>query len=261
MTETTTTKKTNWLFWIFAGIGGLGILAVIFIAIMISEFSSGGGGRTEQSPLAIADGEIEYRLGNVVDLRGNDLSAITIESGDWNRGRGISSIKGYEQYTTHNIVFFNRETSQSRKLLRDNNGVVVAAAFLPDQETGIPLSIGDKMDGATNIAEATAMAAMAADGIETTDQRNQYSRKLPLKHYLAITARPSGETSKTNLLVGRLSDGKQISTMEGIESIERFWILSPIEVGLIVQERGEVFHRGTNFQTLSITKSTKIAFD
>jgi len=256
MTNATTEKKTNWLVWVFAAFGIAGIAAVIFIAIMIANI--GGDGREERTPLAVADGEIKYRMGQVIDLRGNDLSALTIISGDRNGSSGSFSSKGYQADITHNIIFFNRISLESRKLLDDNSGSVVTAVFLPDQENGFPFSIGDKMDDASKVAEAIAQAAMEEAGIVGAEERDQFRRRMPLKNYMAIVALADGETMKTSLLLGRLSDGKQVITMGGIESVERFWILSPTELGLIVQQNGEIFHHIVNFESLSVTQSTKI---
>lgn len=256
MTNATTEKKTNWLVWIFAAFGIAGVAAVIFIAIMIANI--GGGGREERTPLAVADGQIKYRMGQVIDLRGNDLSALTIISGDRNGGSGSFSSKSYQRDTTHNIIFFDRVSRKSRKLLDDNSGNVVAAVFLPDQEAGFPLSIGEKMDDASQIAEAAAQAATEEAGIFGAEERDQFKRRMPLKNYMAIVALPDGEAMKTSLLLGRLSDGKQVMSMDGVESVERFWILSPTELGLIVQQNGEIFHHIVNFESLSVTQSAKI---
>ncbi|ATW04532.1 hypothetical protein [Sphingorhabdus sp. YGSMI21] len=256
MTEETTKKKPNWLVWLFAAFGLAGVAAVIFIAIMIANI--GGGGREERAPLAVADGETKYSMGQVIDLRGNDLSALTIISGDRNAGCGSFSSKSYRENITHNLIFFDRNTRKSRKLLNDNRGKVIAAVFLPDQETGFPLAIGDGMNDATNVAEAAAQAAMEAAGIVGAEERDQFKRRMPLKNYMAIVALQDGETMKNSLLLGRLSDGKQVMTLDGVETVRRFWILSPTEVGMIVQRNGEIFHHIANFESLSITQSTKI---
>ncbi|WP_373490551.1 hypothetical protein [Parasphingorhabdus sp.] len=256
MTDIKTEKKTNWLIWIFAAFGLAGVVAVIFIAISIANI--GGSNQQERTPLAVVDGQIEYRMGQVIDLQGNDQSAITIISNDRNGSSGSYSSKSYRENVIHNIIFFDRDSEQSRKLLSDNSGSVIAAVFLPDQETGLPLAIGTQMDDASDAAEAAALAAMEAAETTGAPAREQYKRSLPLKHYLAIVAQRDGEIIATKLLVGRLSDGKQALTLEGVESLERFWILSPMEVGLLVQQSGELFHHIVNFGSLSITRSTKI---
>tara|TARA_R110001599_G_scaffold214808_1_gene412931 strand:- start:793 stop:1572 length:780 start_codon:yes stop_codon:yes gene_type:complete len=256
MTDEQTGKKTNWLVWIFAAFGLAGAAAAIFIAITISNI--GGGMGEEKTPLAVADGNIQYRMGQVIDLQGNDLSVVTIISGDRNGGSGSFSSKSYQENITHNLIFFNRNSRESRKLLDDNKGNVVAAVFLPDQDTGFPLAIGDEMNDATNVAEAAAQAAMEEAGIVGAAERDQYKRRMPLKNYMAIVAQPNGEAMKTRLLIGRLADGEQVMTMDGIESVERFWILSPTEVGLIAQQKGKIFYCIVNFERLSVTRSTKI---
>lgn len=256
MTNENARKRTSWVVWVFAALGLAGVAAAIFIAITIANI--GSGARVEKAPLAVADGAIEYRMGQVIDLQGGDLSVMTITSGDQNRGSGSYSGQGYRENMTYNLIFFNRKTRTSRKLLDDNSGNVVAAVFLPDQQTGFPLTIGDMLDDASDIAEAVAEAAMDEAEIVGAVERNQYKRSIPLKNYLAIVAQPNGETMKNSLLIGRLSDGKQIMTLDGIEAVERFWILSPTEVGLIVQQKGEIFYLTVNFANLSVTRATKI---
>lgn len=256
MTDFPEKKKINWLFWLFAAFGLAGVISVIFIAIAIMNV--GGSNRNDAAPLAVEEGQREYRMGDVIDLRGNDLSAITITSGADNY-RGSGSFQSRSSgVTIHNIILFNRETAESRRILPSNDGQIVSGVFLPDQQSGHPLAIGNEMADAANVAEAVADAAMEAAGLETVSEREEYRRKLPLKFYIAIIANQKGEQIRKNLLIGRLNDGRQANLMEGIESVERFWILSPTELGLIVQEKGQIFHRVINFETLKTTRSTKI---
>lgn len=257
MSDTVSRGRKDWLFWIFAALGVAGVISMIVIAVSISGI--GSRNQPTPAPLAVQNGNqnIAYRIGNITDIRGSEQSSMEIVSGSTHLRLGSGSLSRRDT-AIHNIILVDQKTGKSRRLLANNNGQIISGIWLADQSGAIPEEFGQDISKFRRARETEIGEAAEDPGSPEHAAMLERVRNAPLNYYMMIVASKTADKIQSELLVGRLSDGEQAMILDGIESIERYWLLSPTTVAMIVQQNGEIFHHIVNFATLSVNHSNKI---
>ena len=225
--------KTHWAVHALAGIGLLGIVGLIAIAIVIIVAAVVSRPR-EYQPAKVAgnDRKFTFTVGNPGDLAGTSLTRMDIAASQGD-GNSYSSRSGQD---TRNILLIDRTSGESRKLLQDNSRHISRSHFLTAK--------GDAGDTDDDV--------LAVDGGKPASG--------PVAYYLLEIDRPS-QQNEEDVLVGRLADRQQAYVMTGIDGVDRLWMRSPTQIGLIVRDHLKLYYRVVDVPTLKVVLSRSIAID
>jgi hypothetical protein len=224
--------RGHWIVWLFAFVGLLGILAFVFVVAIAFTPS----GRYQPAKVAGKKAEETFTVGNAYSLKGTDLVRMDIAASN---GRG-GSFSGGSQSDMRNILLLDRRTGASRRILPDNSRRISRALFLPAQvDSGAVDPDGYALPGESG----------APDG-----------KRSPAAYYLLQLEHP-GDRGLQDVLVGRLSDGKQAFVMTGIDGVDSSWMDSPTRLGLIVREKLRLSYRIVDVPSLKVVENRPIAID
>lgn len=221
-------RKARWLVWAFAALGVMTALAMIWLVVMLS----GTGFRREPAVVKADKPGETYAVGSVEALAGTNLIAIEIESVDVERGYG--SIKSGMGEDVRNVLLLDRNTGDSRRLLPDNRQQIASIFYLPAEA-----QTGNEDD------------RVAATGSGT-------KRILPPAYYLIQLSVKRGEKNSISLLVGPLAGDQPTTVMEGLDGVERRWMLDSRRLALIVREGSQLYFRVIDMIDHKVLQSRKI---
>lgn len=233
MTEQTTASaahasKGRWLVWGFAALGVLTALAIIWLVVALNS----QGNRREPALIEADKPGESYEVGSVEQLAGTNLISIEIRSANGEAGYG--SIKSSGRDDVRNVLLLDRTTGESRRLLPDNRQRIADIHFLPAQAQ-------DRDD-----SDAVAVSKGGADRNPTPAY---YLIELIVKHRDAQTI---------SLLVGSLSGTEQQVVMQGLDGVERRWMIDTRRLGLIVREGNALYFRVVDMIERKVLQSRKI---
>jgi hypothetical protein len=223
-------SKTGWLVWPFAALGVLTAIAIVWLAVELSsEFPA-------HAPAIVAadhtDG-LTLTVGNVTALQGTDLIAIEINALDDGTRKAVSS---YSAEETRNLLFLDRKTGLSRRVLPNNSAIIAHVDYLPAEK------------------ETTSHSAIevGADG--------DYTQKAaPAAYYLLTIERQLKNGNKVDdLLVGTLATGKQAVVMTGLSGLDQSGMIDATHLGVVVREGEGLYYRVIDIPALKHIESHKI---
>jgi hypothetical protein len=218
--------KAKWLLWAFAALGVAAALAVIWLVVMLNS-----GSRHRDPPVVAAQQPGEtFEVGSVQDLPGNSLISIEIRKAG--KGYGSGSFKGRD-YDLRNVLLLDQTTGESRRLLPDNTVQIWQVSYLPAEAQS-----GDRDDLVTN-----------ASG----------ERRQPKPAYYLIELIREKDGKRTSaLLAGSVVGTEQGIVMEGLDGIERRWMIDERRLGLIVREGEALYFRVVDMVDRKVLQSRKI---
>jgi hypothetical protein len=213
----------RWLVWGFAAIGVLAALAIIWLVVMLNS----NGFRREPAVVAArAPGET-FEVGAVEQLAGTNLVSIDIRLSE--RAYGSGSIKSSGQQNLRNVLLLDRTTGESRRLLPDNRQSIASISFLP----------AEAQDSVSAVGEGT-------------------RRVVPPAYYLMALVVKRGDDQTISLLAGSLAGPEQQTVMQGLEGVERKWMIDSRRLGLIVREGKALYFRVIDMVDRKVLQSRKI---
>jgi hypothetical protein len=221
----------RWLVRFFALIGFLGIVAIIFLAFGLYQF----GRPYQPAKVAGAAREDMFTLRNVNELHGTNFLQLDIAVSERGSGSAYGSGRGED---TRNILLLDKVTGTSRKLLPDNNRRIDDTRYLSAEGDLFTADRGD-------------LDALAG---------GEEEKRPPVAYYL-VTVRQAADQNLEDVLVGTLKTGGQAYVMRGIDGIDSVWMHSPTQIGMIVRERLNLYHRIVDVPSLKVVRSTRIAVD
>jgi hypothetical protein len=221
-------KGPHWVIWLFALVGLLGVVAIIFLAATIFRVegprrSAEGAGEPQAVNVAVRD---------VRRLEGSNLLLITIAAPGGRSSFGSYSGGGDD---VRNILLLHPTSGAVLRLLPDNNRRIAGSWFLPAQADFEPRS---------------AMGEAGSDPEQTPPP--------PPAYFALLVARPDHRDG-FDLLIGTLAGGDQGYVMQRLEGVESLWMQSPTRIGLIVNERQNVYFRVVDIPTRRVVQSRRIA--
>jgi hypothetical protein len=220
----------HWLIRVFAVVGLLGVLALILLVVAIYQIQ----GPYQPAKVAGAAPETVFTISDVQALDGTNFIRMDVAV---STGSGGSSPYSGRRDDTRNILLLDKVSGVSRKLLLDNDRKIGDARFLP--------------------ARTDLQAANGADAL--TDQDDDREKAPPA--YYALFVRQPDDGALIDLLVGTLSSGKQAYVMRGLDGIDSMWMQSPTQIGMIVRERLNLYHRVVDIPSLKVIQSKRIKID
>jgi hypothetical protein len=227
--ETAARSRSRWLVWPFAALGVATAIAIVWLAV---ELSGPFGGR---EPAIVAAGHATDDLlmvGNVTPLAGTNLIAIEIRAVEGDRGKVSSG--SYYGNDTRNLLFLDRATGISRRVMPDNAAHISDIDYLPAA------------------AEANSQSAIKVGAEDSF-------RDGPPAYYLLTLERRSKNGDKTyDLLVGTIATGKQAVIMRGLAGMDQSGMLDASRLGVIVREGQSLFYRVIDIPALKQVESHKI---
>jgi hypothetical protein len=216
-------SRSRWLVWAFASIGVAAALAVLFLAVMVSsEFNR----RPPAQVAAEAKGEV-WVVDDVSQLVGTDYVTVAINGPNGRAGSG--SIKGgYDDQ--RNLLLIHQKTGEVHRLLPDNRTRIADIRFAP--------------------------AAAAGSGSSKYDNSDMSSKDHPPAYYAVQLAR--GEDKGIDLLIGQLAGFRQIVIMQGLDGIDRIWMIDDHQMGLILRDKDRLYFRVVDIPAQKVVRSQLI---
>jgi hypothetical protein len=215
-----TSPRWRWLVWMFAALGFTAAIAVIWLVLALN---SAFDRRPPAEVAAKAKDEV-WVIGNVAQLHGTDY--VTIEIDDRNGSSGSSIKSGMDRQ--RNLLFLNQKSGEVHRLLPDNNTRITSLRFAPAAATD-----GDKYDSSSMV-----------------------SKDHPPAYYAVNLVR--ADRKGIDLLVGELAGFRQAVVMQGLNGIDRMWMIDDHQMGLIVREKQQLFFRVVDIPAQKVVRSQKI---
>jgi hypothetical protein len=204
--------------WLVWGFAAIGVLAALAIIWLVVMLNSNGFRREPAVVAARAPGET-FEVGAVEQLAGTNLVSIDIRLSE--RAYGSGSIKSSGQQNLRNVLLLDRTTGESRRLLPDNRQSIASISFLPA------------------VGEGT-------------------RRVVPPAYYLMALVVKRGDDQTISLLAGSLAGPEQQTVMQGLEGVERKWMIDSRRLGLIVREGKALYFRVIDMVDRKVLQSRKI---
>jgi hypothetical protein len=221
-------RGPHWIIWLFAIVGLLGVVAIVFLAAAILRFDGGGG----PAKAGVEGHSAEVAVRNVRRLEGSNLLLITISLPE--RRSSLSSYSGGGD-DVRNLLLLHPTSGAVLRLLPDNSRRIAQSWFLPAQADFEPRS-----------------------GIGETGSDPEQTPPPPPAYFALLVAQPDSHDG-FDLLIGTLAGDDQAYVMRGIEGIESLWMQSPTRIGLIVNDRRNVYFRIVDIPTRRVVQSRRIA--
>jgi hypothetical protein len=223
----------RWLMWSFAAIGLLAALAVIFLAITVLGFMSGGP--REPARVAGKAPSEQYSVQDVDGVRGTDLLQIQIGIGE----HGGGSYSGKRSIDQRNLILLNRLNGESRRLLPDNSRSIERTWLFPA------------------VTESPAEAREAYEpGGEVTQGAKSKAPPPPFAYYVLAVRQEGGRLE--DVLVGDLATGHQAFVLSGIDGIDRIWMASPTRVAILLREKLRLHYRVIDIPALKVVTARPV---
>jgi len=224
-------SRAPWLVWPFATLGVVTAIAIVWLAVALS-----GSFRAPERAIVAPDqaaGEI-LEVGNVAPLAGTGLIAIQIRAVGDGRTKAISS-SSYGS-DTRNLLFLDRKTGTSRRVLPNNTTRIEGIEYLPAAAEGVSHSVHG-------------IGADIDDG----------SREAPPAYYLVTIERPLKDADPVyDLLVGTLATGTQAIVMRGLSGMDQSGMVDATRLGVVVREGKTLHYRVIDIPALKQVESHKI---
>jgi hypothetical protein len=220
-------SRSRWIVWPFAALGVATAIAIVWLAIALSSSF-----RTRE-PAIVAGTDEALAVGYVAPLMGTNLIAIEILAVEGAGGTKVSSGSYYGR-DTRNLLFLERRTGISRRVMPDNASHIAEIDYLPAA------------------AEARSQSAR-------TTGAEDIAREGPPAYYLLTIERELKNGGKTyDLLVGTIATGKQAIVMRGLSGMDQSGMLDASRLGVVVREGQSLFYRVIDIPALKQIESHKI---
>lgn len=218
--------RWRWLVWLLAALGVAAALALVLLVAMLNRQTH----RPPPAEVAAATKQEVLEIGDVDRLKGTNL--IRIEIGLPQDKLSSGSYKG-SYPNLRNILLLDQTSGESRRLLPDNKTPIIEAWFAPAAATN-----GERYDASEGSAK---------------DQ--------PPAYYVLQLARGEGDKRTVAVLVGELAGYRQAIVMEGLEGIDRMWMIDGRQLGLIVREKRQLQYRVVDIPAQKMVRSQRIRLD
>jgi hypothetical protein len=220
----------RYLMWGFAAIGLAAALSVIYLAAALLNMNRGN---PEPSKVAGKAPSEQYSVQDVEDVRGTDLVKIEIGIGAPG-GDPYSSSSDSDQ---RNLILLDRRTGANRRLLPDNSRHVALTWFFP-------------------AAVEDPAAEDKARAVEVAGETAAKAPPPPYAYYVLAVRQAKGRLN--DLLIGDLASGRQAFVLNGINGVDKIWMLSPTRLAVLMRADMRLHYRVIDIPTLKIVLARQL---